>query len=143
MGTTFYSCAIIGVRLSFHALHEYKKVKAFDHNHPESWKVCPESGRQLWVDTWELKPFATGEQGWDVRIKGFKVVEGEYEDYREGRHWQYVALCSVQSTSDDRDAKRAPLDMTSERLANFREVLTEVGVWDEKAFGLWAVLSAH
>lgn len=138
MGTTFYSYAILGIRLSFRALHDYKKVKAFEHNYPESWKVCPESGRKLWTSYWLAKPFVIGGGSTD-RIEGFKIIEGEYENYDEGHRWQYVAISSVQS--HEKGAGRAPLDISPETLAHFQEVLTKVGVWDEKAFGLWAVMT--
>lgn len=48
MGTSYYGHTILGIELRIESLSRQMKVKAFEHNYPEHFKVDPEDGKPLW-----------------------------------------------------------------------------------------------
>ena len=46
MGADYYAYVVLGVIVDSSKYE--RKVKAFQHDHPENWKVDPVSGKELW-----------------------------------------------------------------------------------------------
>jgi hypothetical protein len=48
MSVEWNGAAVIGVKIPVTCLWTQTKVKAFDHDYPEDWVVCPKTERPLW-----------------------------------------------------------------------------------------------
>lgn len=141
MGADFRAYAVIGLRVDEERLYgPPKKVKAFEHNHPEDWEVDPRTGKKLWYE--ERPPLADYDPQGTEKILGYKVVTGTWTG--RGRdayiclHFAGNRTYSNGGQKDDLDLLNLPeLQQSKEKM---KEALSPLGIWNEKEFGLWAVL---
>ena len=115
-----------------------KVVKAFPHNHPESMKFDPETGKKLW----EIK---------DVPVKGYDEDDCVFHGYqivhttdRRETIIAYLAIGDHTNSNGGADYQMEKLsgkEDISKIKEEMKELLEPLGAWDEKKFGLYAVLS--
>ncbi len=129
MGVSYNATAVLGIKIDRYRLHEKRTVKAYDHNYPESMKFDPQTGNKLWVQQESLiSAINHYDESDDYMLGPFKVIFiSESEDC-------YVVLSSV---STDRRPKKTEANFNREEL---QQVLEPLGLWDEKQFGLWAIV---
>jgi len=139
MGADLYGFAIIGVRVNRNDLFERRTVKAFEHNHPSDWKVCPTTGRQLWVS--EEVPRDGYVEG-NGSFQGYEVISGDYGN--DGTHRAYfISLVSTKPTdAEGTPTTHMPFDPTglAQAMPAFKETLQRYGLWRPETFGLWSLL---
>jgi len=149
MGITVAVDTVIGVRLSKDKIYKTDKVKAFDHNYPDTMKFCPETGKKLWkMDSWVAR-FPGLERG-DDRFASLKLVNGPYT-YKPNEEKSLGYDSDVETfylgksfeTNGYQDDKRVSF-ISPEMIANIKDKvranLEPLGLWDEKEFGIWTVL---
>jgi len=136
MGYDAYSFAVVGLAITANKLYTKKKVKAFEHNHPESMSFCPNTGKPLWGSVF-------------VFLDG---TEPEFEDFQE----LTVTLKSSEESIADptticfvghkkRAARDGPLCFWTmaeiEQIKiELKETLSRYNLWDESKFGVYPVL---
>lgn len=133
MGASYSAMMVVGVPFDRKFLWQPpKKVRAFDHNYPESMNFDPDSGRALWEEEEESIP------GYDdaaETLGGCHIVTGG--DY--GGCW-IGAITLSQGEYDKPGFCRltaADLEQAREKL---RTVLEPLRAWDESKFGIYTIL---
>jgi hypothetical protein len=136
MGCSYRAHTVIGIRVNPAMLFELKRVKAFEHDHPEDWEVDPKTGKKLWA--MESVPVA-GVEGLDrdnTTVAGYPVVYGqEGEEAYIALHHQEVHSDGGSSNPAFMEIKTKELDLADEVYAMVNK-LVPLGFWDPYSFGL-------
>lgn len=139
MGVDYEAYAIIGIPVRVSHFKEFKVVKAFEHNYPETMKYCPNTGKALWV-THEHYTDAIDEDGvGDCKLNGIPLLRTDYYDEEDNF---FVVALQVSTDCGDEMAEFDPKEIKAKK-KEIKEVLEPLGLWDESKFGLWAVMGAH
>ena len=140
MGVSWVAKAIIGVPLFEEKLYKKSiKVKAFDHDRPESMSFCPDTGKQLWKELEQTIPefndientvcgypiLGDEEMGKYIALPGLHVNDGP-SNHRGSGH-ELVKL------SDDLKSLREKM----------RDDLGPLGLWVEKKFGMHCIIVGY
>lgn len=139
MGASYHSHALIGLRVPRHIYvakaFDRKDVKTFPHDFAPAIKFHPQNGQRLWKE--ELTPFEDVEKV----LSNFTIVtDGEID-----RH-VYICVCYAGNEINDNGG---PYDSLTQLAQSFsisewkkrmQNELEPLGLWNEKEFGLWAVL---
>jgi hypothetical protein len=136
MGCSVYGYAIVGLKVPWDKVCKGKqKVKAFKHNHPEDWEVDPKTGTKLW---YEKDVFI---DGWDGEYAGEEAL-CDYEVVRDYEEPEFVIICLAKCATSDllggmgkHDYSHLP---TKDQTYNFTAKMTELGLWEDNNFGLFA-----
>ena len=81
MGIDYRGLAVIGICVKQSDLTTTTRVKTFPHNHPDHWKVDPETGKPLWRDRKASVFGEDFEYGWDKLPGGLQTFSGSgYDD---------------------------------------------------------------
>lgn len=135
MGIDAHAVALIGLTIGKRdVLYQPKrKVKLFDHNHPENWIVDPESGKALWKEVRD--PIPGYEEGYPSTLCGYSI--------HLTRHSQAFVALRATETESHRSGSLAsmgslPANIEEEK-KKMKDVLEPLGLWDERSFGLWAI----
>jgi hypothetical protein len=139
MGCSIYAHAIVGLRVPWGTVYKgQKRVKAFDHNHPEDWDVDPKTGEKLWrledefVDGFKpYDPF----YGTSAELCGYEVV---YR--RPSEHVDFAFVCLAQVKSKDlTEGWHMNLGSipSARNRKEFKDKMIELGLWDDDNCGLW------
>ena len=89
MGCDAVATALIGFRLKTDSLFTLQKVKAFEHNFPDNYKLDPISGKELWRFEWVQHPSLSvlykgeGPSSCEPSLKGYDVVVKTEYNYKE------------------------------------------------------------
>jgi hypothetical protein len=141
MGTSWSSKAIIGVEVPRSALFVKRTVKAFEHNHPESMKFDPQTGKPLWSEA-EGPKFDEFDgdkilSRWNVHVQSFC---GEPTDFF------YIALTDARTgsnrLSEFKSHQILNLGTLSMKFNDFKTDLETLHLWNESKFGLWSLTEA-
>lgn len=127
MGADYRAYAVLGVQVDPERL---EKLASCDHDKPPKAKFCPECG----------KPSGTydREEGSNGKVCGYDVIWST--DEREA----FIGIVhtgqrTYSNGGADSDKAQVPADLKVAKEA-MRDALGPLGLWDEKKFGLWAVL---
>lgn len=130
MGADYYAKAAIGVMLPWERLHRRERVRQCEHDLLVSGaQFCAVCGKPAWAE--EDVPVAGYDPDKGVLL-GFKVYDGTDGEF------SVVAVVGARANEDKAMAK-LPDDLPAEK-ARLRAALEPLGLWDEAAWGLWAVL---
>jgi hypothetical protein len=80
MGVSAHPYAIIGVPIDIDRLYRWEKVKAFEHDFPEDWKVDPKTQKKLWAQK-KISVLTGEEADEDDELESI----GDFKLYRDGR----------------------------------------------------------
>lgn len=92
MSVSYKAYAVLGVKLGFNELFKPKKIKAFEHNFPEDWRVDPKTGKDLW-STYPVCVLNNDEELYG-KISNIQVVNDGNRDYKP-EHFYYFGKLSV------------------------------------------------
>lgn len=134
MGADWSSSAVIGVKVPWADCHHIKRVKAFEHNHPDDWTHDPKNGRALWR---EVTACSLGEE--KVRAAGFEVFEGGCSEDRESDLFIGLGVRTGSNRQGDYAAQTPNVDSVALK-RDLEKFLSSHGLWDEAKFGLWSLL---
>jgi hypothetical protein len=145
MGVDYHSYALMGLRIPASKLHAgLKKVKRFEHDHPESMIYCPQTGKKLWRDEKVLVDGLVCDEDGEIEIPEFPQYEVLWDTENENL---YIAWMMTGGTSsNDREyvklgfGEGTAYDANSEAI-QFEVDMTKLGLWDEAAYGLYSVLN--
>ena len=141
MGVDFTAYAAVGMSIDHDTLFRKQKIKRGRHDFPENVSFHPDTGVRLWEEV-DFR-MDRGESG-DSFLDEFPIVEGTYCDYgpKKGQCRTYVICAIPPAKADDDKDGFIPIDPTGlERVkANLRRRLEEHGLWDERRFGVHAIL---
>lgn len=151
MSADYYATTIVGVRVPAKKLHAEKTVKAFKHNHPPDWMVDPKTGKSLWKteETFLLEGMVCDAYDWldarhgaDMRKEAKAAITYSQEDSDGRGEYAFIgrrlARIHVGHTRDEGGFKKIDADLLAEKKF-LEDLLTPVGLWDERAFGIWLV----
>lgn len=143
MGCDATATAIIGFRMKTNSLFTLEKVKAFEHNYPDNYKVDPVSGKELWRLEWVAHPSLSLEypgespSACNPALKGYDVIVKTEYSYREPERIveAFVGLSVHASArgSYDTDSvliNEQTIQKIKEDLSQFQDLI------DLKSFGL-------
>jgi hypothetical protein len=144
MGVDYRGLAVVGIRVKQSDLTITTRVKTFSHNHPEHWKVDPETGKALWRDRKTSVFGEDFEYGYDKLPGNLQTFSGSgYDDDPDifiGR--------GISSDSNRSGGSSAMLPIDLKDLGKITEDLhklldpLKLSVNIEGNLGIWAVLSA-
>ena len=133
---SYYSYSVIGLKIDKDKLHQKPKLeKAFPHNHPQSLKFDPQTGKKLWKEISNPIPeYNEYDDDLDCEAVGkYKLIYGTEQE-----------RCVVQLVgADDAEGRdcsnfvKMPID---EQIQEFKDFMQKLGLWDEKNFGLHSIL---
>jgi hypothetical protein len=126
MSTSYYAQAVIGVEATG-KLHAITKRPSCEHR--PSGAFCSTCGRPN--ETIDVQTPIAGYDEFRESIGGLAVVHTT--KYRRS----FVGIATRTGDIDYNDHRRMPL--TPAEIEDLRRRLTEIGLWDESSFGLWAV----
>lgn len=138
MGADYYADVLLGVRIPKEKVYTRERVKAFEHDYPSDWKVCPKTGKALWREEGVSKLGALKTRG-EIDV----ISPNEYGD----NDYAYVTRHPITSVHVGFDAGRALLSeyralsigaFIEEDVAWFAANLPDE-LWDEDEFGIWLV----
>jgi hypothetical protein len=151
----YYATVVVGVRINDTKLYEKRTVKAFPHNHPESWKVDPVTGRELWQtkDVFKLdgNPIFVREYDWRDPKRRPKearaaLVHSERDETSRSRRsdWTFVGRLVAHIHVGYREEGIAGIGGLAHTAIGdekkfLENLLTPLGLWDESEFGIWLV----
>lgn len=72
-------------------------------------------------------------------VAGFPLVEGTYNEDNSGATWCVIASLTVRASGEEAPAKVVLTESWDALHARLKAALEPLGLWDEKAFGLWAI----
>lgn len=138
MGVNYSCSAAIGCRVPREKLYRPGKIRCCSHPEVEA-AFCPQCGRKMW-------------QNGTMPHEGWKEVKGETVSFK-GFPFAYntdqkdIIICvkggMAKPSWRDRDSELKRVDIPDDMLAKIQELkkaLEAEGMWDEKEFGLWAIL---
>lgn len=147
MGADYTSMAIIGVGVNLKKIPKKKtRVKAFEHDFPEDWKVDPKNpSRKLWIEE-EYLEFAFDDEQNDYvenMTKLIKLPEGvRIYSGTDGEPTILGIGAETGSSNGGDDCTLTSLDDLN--ITVFKEqlkaILEPLKMWKEKDFGLYALL---
>lgn len=144
MSVTFVAKAIIGLRVPTDMLIRRVRVRAFDHDYPEDWRLCPKTAKTLWTeeDRWVFPELSKGEASYpeEATFAGYPLRVHPNHWRGHNRHL-YVALEDLKLSGYDEDESGVNLP-DSYRLGKFQADMTEAGIMDPLLMGFWLVLGA-
>lgn len=134
MGVDWYARAAIGCKVAKEKLWPTSRVRACSHPLPdEAMRFCPTCGKPAWEN--RSRP-ADGYDEGKGTFHGFPVARGT-----DGAvHVVCVKGCLAEADSDDGAARRGLPGDIGEAEHDLRAMLEPLGMWDDKAFGLWSIL---
>lgn len=146
MGADYYASVIVGVRVPSKKLHATKRVKAFEHNHPEDWTVDPKNGRQLWKseESFLLEGVVLDDdydwrQGKRMGCQAVAIFDQGRDERGEnafiGRHIEQI---HIGEGRDQGPSSLIGIDMLKEKKF-LEDLLAPHDLWNEKSFGIWLV----
>lgn len=137
MGVTWKAHAVVGVRMCKDELSVTKREKAFGHDYPDDWIVCPKTGKKLWRE-YEQQIF-----GDDWEWNG--IPNSDLLAFSEGTDSDYVYI-GFGITTDDGNGNGKMMHLDAEKLEDIakqiHDVLKPFGLHRgiEENMGVWAVL---
>jgi hypothetical protein len=144
MGVDYRAVAVVGICLNKSDLTVTERVKAFEHNYPDHWKVCPETGTKLWR---EINSSVFGE---DFEY-GYDKLSGDYLQTFHGSHYdddpEVFIGRGVETSSNREGGGSAKLDVELDDLDKIAQALHElldpldIDIDIPSRLGIWAVLS--
>ena len=143
MGVDYRGVAVIGICVSKSVLTIEERVKAFPHDHPENWKVEPETGQELWRDT-ERSVFGKDfEYGYDELPYGLQSFQTSYY----GGDPEILIGRGVSTDSNRQGGGAVKLDIDVEDLDKIAQDLhkmldpLKLDIDIASSLGIWAALS--
>lgn len=121
MSVTRTSYSVLGVRLSCDSFFNKKRVKRFDHDYPEDYKVDPRDGKDLWY--WEKTPVA------DVHSFSFNSDHAISYVLDSGESYAKFAYIGIVSSTFKK------IDSVDGLKARLKELMPDL--YSESNFGLW------
>lgn len=137
MGVDYSAHAVIGVKVPREKLWIEQRVKAYDHHYPESMNFNPQTGAKLWETLKEPIPvYFEAEE--EIRISS-SVFQVFWDHTGENA---IVAVCHayVDAWGSNTCLDFAGLPDIELAKAKLKDALGPEGLWNEKTFGLYAVL---
>lgn len=139
MSTTYHAHVIVGFRLPFSAIMTTKKRRSCCHSHTgkaADAPYCSQCGKEMWVEeTSYRKEFNPGA----TTLGGIGIVRSQYDDFVFvcGMH------CETKLDGDNDGCKRfhhtgALEELVKERI---KTAMSNLGLWDEREFGTWLVMT--
>ncbi len=139
MGADWSSSAVIGVKVSEAACYHTVRVKAFDHGHPPEWTHDPQSGKVLWR---EVRVCSLGE-GYELvaiaEAAGLEVFQAGCSEDEDADFFIGIGVSTGSNRGGDYEALLSDIDLGAVR-DKLKKFLEPHSLWDEKDFGLWALL---
>jgi len=144
MGLSANAYAVIGVQIPTSSLFTPKPYKIGTHNHPQSMKFDPQTGKALW-DSYQECILNNGEELYGEVAKVRRGAGSiSIQAVNEGVDTEFHYLGRVTSVRDlcahgggsFMPCVAADLDAIKNALRN---LLTPHDLWDESKFGIWAV----
>jgi len=140
MSTTYHAHAIVGLRIPISALITKEKVRGCEHVHPGKTAdapFCSTCGKKMWEEETDYrKEYDPCEE----TLGGIGVVISQYRDFVFvcGMH------CETKLDGDENGFKRFNHTSVREELVRERikTAMSSLGLWDEKEFGKWVVMTA-
>jgi hypothetical protein len=135
MGADYKAYAVLGVKLERREIFKPKRIKAFEHNHPEDWKVDPKTGRELWT-SYDVCILNDSEELYGKLSVGIEVCsDTDNQNYYLGK---------VVSQDDYRDKDNfisivPPSAWGVELFNSLRNILKPHNLWFPERFGVYAV----
>lgn len=143
MGVYYHAQSIIGVEIDHRCLITEITVRAFKHNHPQTMKYDPKTGKPLWrVETNTIKEFNEDKKTLHTPHGDFKVVIDGYDEHMDRVFVGFVFAGNTDSNGGP-TVDFAPLPVNIEELKdNLRKGLQAVlgDVWHPNKFGVYAIL---
>lgn len=140
MSTTYYAHAIVGLKLPFSALMNKEMVRGCDHVHPgktSDAEYCDRCGKKMWI---KKKKFRKEFNSWASTFMGIGVVLSQYDKFVFvcGMH------CETKLDGDEDGFKRFNHTSAREELVKeqIKTAMSSLGLWDEKEFGKWVIMTA-
>lgn len=141
---SYDATALIGCWLPSEKLFAKQKIKAFEHDYPESMKFCHQTGRPLWKEATVcvLCPNKAVEDLKSGEKIGPFVLHIDHQ-----RRWFCLAITKVftEDAKGKGGVQLIPLthddafSLQSLR-TKLKETLLPHNLWDDKNFGLWSIL---
>ena len=140
MSTTYHAHAIVGLKLPYSALLAKEMVRSCGHVHPGKTSdapYCSQCGKAMWKEETRFrKEYDAGAE----TLGGIGVVTSQYRDFVFvcGMH------CETKLDGDEDGVARFNHTSASEELVKerIRTAMSNLGLWDEKEFGKWVVMTA-
>jgi len=143
MGADYYAKAVIGVLIDEDKIpKKHVRVKAFQHDFPEDWKVDPTNpSRKLWNEkNYPEFTFDPDYANEDTKLVKLPMGMGVFKGTDDEPAVVGVGAESGSSNGgDDYDFKQIPDSVENVRDA-LKNILGPLGLWDEKKFGLYSIL---
>lgn len=135
MGVSYYSKAVIGIRVPPADFFVDKTVKTFDHDYPEDFTHDPKSGKKLWMTVREPRPDLNVPVDWEIDngLNGF-----EFFDSTDSEETVLGIGCESGNWQGEVAFRPLPKDINTLK-EELRQLLEPLGMWNEKAFGLYSV----
>jgi hypothetical protein len=128
MGAAYYAYAVIGVEATG-KLHTVTKRPSCEHR--PSGAFCSTCGKPN--KTVEVKEPIAGYDEEQRSIGTLRVV------HTTDNKKSFVGIAVETGNLSYDDHRHLSLGMIADRINDLRRQLTEIGLWDEASFGLWAV----
>lgn len=165
MPMIFVSLSFLGILVNKSVIETEKLVKAFPHDYPEDYNFDPKDGRKLWESTKEYLanfqhvPNTTSSKdfqlsGWDdlkpPLLAGYPVLRPHYscveKDIKGGLKYA-IALDYARTSkyyTEDTLGRSSSFDSSAfnSRLSQFKETLTNLGIWNE-SFGFYSTVISY
>lgn len=139
MSTEYSAVTLIGIPIP--ADYEFfatgsRKIRTFEHDHPESWEFDPKTGEKLWKEEKTYHP------DWNRREDD--EFFGEFEIFRaQNQAWliHHKFRCSFTHRAG-RIGFSPILTMQESGIAmsKFKSLLEPLNAWDESQFGIYTVM---
>ena len=140
MGYDASSYAVVGIVIPANKLVSTEKVKAFNHDYPETISFCPKTGKKLWYDNFV---FINGEDYCEHKLENLDVIiSNSGSEPNESDVFYFVGKTKEACEPGDTISKASFCSVTEIAKAKeeTREVLSKFGLWDESKFGVYPVL---
>lgn len=139
MGWDASAYAVIGVKANpdDFVIREKKKKRICKHKFDS--KFCPDCGCQKYTEIVEETSLLEENERFEEEFRGFSVIKGIDDNDI------YIGIAPGGETSSNGGPWDAFLNISDDDIRETREELKKelepLGLWNERAFGLWAVLS--
>lgn len=137
MGVDVYSYGYIGLKIKGEDILEMKKVKAFEHDYPENYKLCPMTGVALWRYE-EVLRSGFENKGYDeFKFGQFDIAQLDFDSN------EYIIILQQVRTGSHRNGDFVAYTAlpTAELTNLFKAKCKEFNLWKDSNFGLWVKTS--
>lgn len=137
MGYDASSYSVVGLVIPASKLLKSIKVKAFDHNLPNTMKFCPDTGRSLWRDQ---LTFPDGTEFPNHKVSGLEIISQSSEDEPTNPNTIFFVGKSKRANSDSDNKPFWSESEIAKAKIDIQRILSNYGLWDESKFGVYPVL---